>query len=186
MSGWVEVYRTPSEEDARFMAALLGESGIPSELDVRPGEDGQDEAALRVDPAAEAEAVRVISEQLEGRGLRPEEGAAESTGGALCPNCAVPVPAASGDPCAECGYAVHAAPARPLARFGRAFPDAASCCPECGSPSTLASGECPDCGVGLEPAEKDAPVCPEGRHMLVKGEAPGWVCPGCRAAWLES
>lgn len=183
---WVEVYRTPSEDDARSMAGLLGESGIASELAAAEGEEGEPASVLRVDPAAEAEAVRVIAEQLEGRGLRPEQGGAESTGGAVCPNCAHPVPRSEGEACAECGYAVHGAPLAPLARFGRAFPDAPSCCPECCSPSTLLSGSCPDCGVPLEPAEKDAPVCPEGRHMLVKGEAPGWVCPGCRAVWLEA
>lgn len=185
MNGWVEVYRTPSEDDARAMAELLGENGIAGE--VAPGgvdDDGLETSVLRVEPAAEQEAVRLISEQLEGRGHRPEEGAAESTGGARCPNCAQPVPRSEGEDCAECGYAVFAAPSAPLVRFGVAFPDAASCCPECCAPSTLASGPCPDCGVALEPAEKDAPVCPEGLHMLVKGEAPGWVCPGCRAAWL--
>lgn len=184
MSESVEVYRTPSEEDARFMSALLAESGIPSELSVRE-HDGAQEASLSVAAAAEEEAVRVISEHLEGRGMRPDEGGAELTGGALCPNCARPVPAAAGDPCEECGYAVRPAPESPLTSFGRAFPDATSCCPECCSPSTLASGSCPDCAVPLESAEPDAPVCPEGLHMLVKGEAPGWVCPGCRAAWLE-
>lgn len=185
MSAGVEVYRTPSEEDARFMSELLAESGIPSQLAV-VSKDGAEEAVLSVAAAAEEEAVRVISEHLEGRGLRPEEGGAELTGDARCPNCAHPVPAAAGDPCEECGYEVRPAPERPLSSFGRAFPDAASCCPECCAPSTLASGVCPDCGAALEKAEPAAPVCPNGLHMLVKGEAPGWVCPGCRAAWLEA
>lgn len=183
MSESVEVYRTPSEEDARFMSELLAESGIPSELSVREN-DGAQEASLSVAAAAEEEAVRVISEHLEGRGLRPEEGGAGLAAGALCPNCAQPAPA-EGAPCEECGYELRPAPERALTSFGRAFPDAASCCPECCTPSTLASGACPDCGAALERAEPAAPVCPGGLHMLVKGEAPGWVCPGCRAAWLQ-
>lgn len=184
---WVEVYRAPAVEDARYMAVLLGERGIACALETgEEDEAGLEPTLLRVAPASEKDAVAVITEQLEARGLSPDEGDPAAEGRPGCPNCGEPAPRAEGDACAECGYRVRPAPTRPLASFGRSFPDAASCCPECCAPSTLASGSCPDCAVPLERAEPDAPVCPEGLHMLVKGEAPGWVCPGCRAAWLEA
>jgi hypothetical protein len=185
---WVEAYRAPSVEDARFMAVLLGERGVACALETgEEDEAGLVPTLLRVPPDQEKEAVAAITEHLEERGLSPDEAAgAGPEGGPGCPNCGEPAPRAQGEACAECGYSVRPAPSRPLSSFGRAFPDAPSCCPECCAPSTLASGACPDCGVALEPAEPGAPVCPEGLHMLVKGEAPGWVCPGCRAAWLEA
>jgi hypothetical protein len=187
-SDWVEVYSAPSVEDARFMAVLLGERGIACALETGPEDEaGLEPTLLRVPPAKEKEAVAAITEHLEARGLSPDEAGDDGPDGRPgCPNCGEPAPRVEGGACAECGYAVRGAPSRPLSSFGRAFPDAPSCCPECCAPSTLASGACPDCGAALEPAEPGAPVCPEGRHMLVKGEAPGWVCPGCRAAWLDS
>lgn len=186
MSGECVVYRTPVEDDARFMLELLAESGVKGSVRVVPDESGQEEALLLVPAAAEEEAVRLISEHLEGRGLRPEEGTAASTGDAVCPNCAAPVPAAAGDACAECGYVVQPSAGEPVTTVRRAFPDALSCCADCCAPSTKAAGACADCGGPLEPAEPDAPVCPAEAHVLVKGEAPGWVCPGCRVVWLPA
>ncbi len=186
MSADTVVYRTPVEDDARFMAELLAEGGIAGEVRVIPDETGEEEALLLVPAASEEEAVRVISEHLEGRGLRPEEGTASSTGDAVCPNCAAPVPAAAGDPCSECGYAVQPSAGEPTRTVAAAFPDAHSCCADCCAPSTLVSGACPDCRGPLEPVEPAAPVCPAEAHMLVKGEAPGWVCPGCRTVWLPA
>lgn len=184
MSEPIEIYRAPSQDDAEYMRQFLAESGIEAALSLVAGPEGE-EAVLTVQPEAEEEAVRVLSEELERRGLKPDEGEALLTGGAVCPNCTEPVPAAAGEPCRECGYAVFPAPEQAYKTVGRLFPDAKTCCADCCSPSTLASGACGDCGGPLEPVEKGAPACPAGIHMLVKGEAPGFVCPGCRAAYLE-
>jgi hypothetical protein len=185
VSARVEVYRTPVGEDARVMSVLLEEEGIPCEMGLVSGAEGP-EAVLTVAAENEEQAVRFLSERLEERGMRPEEGAAELTGGAACPNCGEPVPMAAGDACAECGYAVHPPAEAPSQTLGRLFPDAKTCCPDCCAPSTREAGACPDCGTALEALDRQAPACPARLHMLVKGEGPGWVCPGCRAAWLDA
>lgn len=184
MSGEAVVYRTPVEDDARFMVELLAQSGIAGDVRVVPDESGQEEALLLVPAEAEEQAVRGISEHLEGRGLRPEESGAAILGDAVCPNCASPVPAAAGDACRECGYEVQPSAGEPTASLQSAFPDARTCCADCCVPSTKQGGSCPDCAGALEPVDPAAPACPAGTHMLVKGEAPGWVCPGCRTVWL--
>ncbi len=181
MSDRLPVYRTPGEDDARFVAELLAESGIASELVLEGGETENAEAVLFVAADAEAAAVKIISEHLEGRGLRPEDGAAPATG-VLCPNCARP--AAAGEACPECGYAVKPGVGEPRSRVADEFPDALSVCADCCAPSTKAAGPCPDCGGDLAPADLEEPVCPAGAHVLVKGDGDGWVCPGCRSAWL--
>lgn len=173
------VYRTAGEDDARFIADLLAASGLNAELVL----DGE-EAVLYVPSAAEEEAVRLIAQHLEDRGLRPEEGAAATAAHASCPNCAGPAPDSPGAACADCGYAVNPSVGEPAARVKDLFADARTVCADCCAPSTKDSGTCADCGGPLEAAERDAPVCPAEAHVLVKGEGPGWVCPGCRAAWL--
>lgn len=184
MSERVPVYRTAGEDDARHIAGLLAESGIPSEL-AFDGEGEGAEAVLLVPAAAEAEAVRVIAAHLESRGLLPEGTVPENPLGALCPNCAFPAPGTPGAACGECGYAVRP-PAEGLSRAREHFPDARGACADCCALSTKASGPCPDCGGALEPADLDGPLCPAGAHLLVKGDGPGWVCPGCREAWLDA
>lgn len=178
----VEVYRTPMEDDARSMRQLLAESGIPSELTLSPAGPGVDDAVLRVEAQAEEAALRVISGILESRGLRAEGGEARREDAVFCPNCGGL--SAPREACEECGYAVLA-PAASAGALSKLFPDARSVCPDCCVVSTRAAGACPDCGAALEALDPHAPACPEGLHMLVKGEAPGWVCPGCRAAWLD-